>query len=299
MRTLKRPALVYLLALAAVILSLRPVSAQQAGKTPVTHGPQTIALGESKGQLNLPQGFVFVGPEGAKKMLERNGDLHNEGVLGIVGQQEGDVEWFGIFSYSDSGYIKDDEANKMDADKLLNEIKEGTAEANAERREQGMGEIDVVGWFQPPTYDRTKHTLSWSVIGQERGDPSQVINYTTVLLGRYGILVCTIVGDQKDGPKLQQKLATVNASVNFPTGRDYPSFKPGDRVSEMTMTGLVTGGAAAAAYGAVKVGLMAKAGKLLIGFLLIAKKGIVVIVMAIGGAIKALVGRFNKRSEDA
>jgi uncharacterized membrane-anchored protein len=299
MRPFRRVTLVNLLLFAVAILSILPVSAQETKRPNFTLGPQNIRLGESQGQFNLPQGFVFVGPEDSRKMLERNGDTDNDDVLGIVSQDQGGVDWFGIFRYADSGYIKDDEADKMDANKLLNEIKAGTAEANVERRKQGLGELDVVGWYQPPTYDRQKHTLSWSVIGQERGDPSPVINYTTVLLGRYGILICTIVGDQKDGRQLQQNLAIVNASVNFPMGRDYPSFRQGDRISELTMTGLVTGGAAAAAYGAAKVGLMAKAGKLLIGLFLVAKKGIIVLVMGIGAAIKGLAAKFGKRSGDA
>lgn len=286
-----------LFALFALLAVTGSVNAQE--KPKFTTGPAQVTLGGSRGQMNLASGFIYVGPEEARRILEKDGDTDAESTVGLIAQPESQVKWFGLFRYDDCGYVRDDEADKLRADDLLNDIRQGTNKANEERRSRGEAGIDVVGWFQPPTYNRQTHTLSWSVIGREQDTSKQVINYTTILFGRYGILSCTVVGDPKDGTALQQNLNTINTSISFPQGRDYPSFRSGDRVAEITMTGLITGGAGAAAYGAAKVGLLAKAGKFLLMLLLAAKKGIVLVFAGIVAGVRKLIAKLSGKSNNA
>ena len=56
-----------------------------------------------------------------------------------------------LFEFSDVGYVKDDEKDKLDADKLLASIKRGTAEANKERVRAGNPPLEIVGWEVPPS----------------------------------------------------------------------------------------------------------------------------------------------------
>src|SRR6266446_5681931 len=49
------------------------------------------------------------------------------------------------------GYVAVDDWADVDPVKMLDAIRENTEEANAERRQQGVGEMHVVGWLQRPT----------------------------------------------------------------------------------------------------------------------------------------------------
>jgi uncharacterized membrane-anchored protein len=285
-----------LLSLLAVLVCFSGfvVSASAQRESTLVKGPQNITLGESSNTvLNLPKGAVFVGPEDARKLMEANGNSRGRGILGLVSDEDKSLEWFGILRYIDCGYIRDDEGERLNADNLLNSIRTGTEKSNAKRREEGIPEMEVVGWFQPPTYNRETHTLAWSIIGREKNTSDEVINYTTILLGRRGFLSCTTVGDRKDGETLQVKQAAVNKCIVFSPDSDYTAFRSGDKIAEVTMTGLVTGGAAALAYGAAKTGLLAK----FLAILFALKKGIVVVVMGIVGAIKMFFNKISRRDK--
>ena len=92
-------------------------------------GPKSVDL-FNKASINIPQGFVFLSPADTQKFMTLN---HN-----LSGQEEylfapDDLRWFGIFSFSGDGYIKDNE--KIDDSKILESIKSNTEEGNQQRRE--------------------------------------------------------------------------------------------------------------------------------------------------------------------
>src|SRR5579884_1802623 len=280
----------YLLLLALLLFAADRGSAQ---KPPpgVTLGPSRVTLSGRAGQVSLPANYVFVDGSKAAELLTREGENDVKGVVGLVAQRHAAVEWSAILRYADCGYIKDDEAGKMDADSILNDIKSNTEKENEQGRAHGAKPISVVGWYKKPAYDRSAHVLSWSVLGHEEGAPFNVLNVTSVLFGRYGILISTVVGDEKDAVKLQPQVERVNASLSFPTGADYASYRSGDKVSDVTMTGLVTGGAAAVLYGAAKIGLLAKLGKLIIVAILAMKKAFILVIAAAAGFVRKLKAR--------
>lgn len=83
-----------------------------------------------------------------------------------------------------------------------------------------------------------------------------------------------------DPEQLQETVPAFNklmTTFTFVEGNRYGDFRPGDKIAQYGLAALITGGAAAVA---VKTGLF----KWL-------WKGIVVAVLAIGGAIKALFRR--------
>jgi uncharacterized membrane-anchored protein len=286
------------LALLFLLLSMRCGIAQQATPPATspkpTLGPARVTLGANNGQLQLPKGYVFLNAEEARRVMRESGDPDSKGLLGLVAEREGTTDWMALLSYDDCGYVKDDEADQMNADDLLEVIKKSTEASNEERVRMGGKRLEAVGWQKPPSYNRTTHTLSWSIIGREEGDPAEVVNHVAILLGRYGTMTCTVVGDLKDAAVIQPKLEKITASLMFTQGRDYTAFRSGDRISEMTMTGLVTGGAAAAAYGAAKGGLLAKLGALLLAL----KKGIVVILIAVAAIAKKLFDKVTGRKSE-
>ena len=230
----------------------------------LTMGPSNVTLGANIAVLKLPGNYGFLDKEWTNQQLEQSGEGAMPGMLGAVQSASEDDTGSVILNYTDTGYIKDDDADKLNADDLMNQMKEATTKQNEERRSHGSRGMDVVGWYKQPYYDRTRHTLNWAVVAQEEGGGERVINDTTVILGRQGILFVTAVGSANTADKLHTLLNTVGGFTTFNPGSDYASFRSGDRISELTMTGLVTGGAAAAAYGAVKIGLFAKFWKLIL-----------------------------------
>lgn len=260
----------------------------QTSDNPGSHaiqGPKTLPLGANIAQLHLPQNFIYLDKSQTNKFLMEQGDKPEEGSLGLVAEENDD--WFALLRYDDIGYVKDDEASSLNGDTLLNEIRTNTEKSNEERRQKGAATMQVVGWYQAPSYNNATHTLSWAVIGKESSSPNQVINYTSIVFGRHGIMDTTVVGDYAKAATLRPKLAQVNGLVNFQTGEDYASFRRGDRMSDLTMTGLITGGAAATAFGLAKTGLLAKLGKFL-----------VIGLAAIGAALKKLWDAItNRRGE--
>jgi uncharacterized membrane-anchored protein len=69
----------------------------------------------------------------------------------------------------------------------------------------------------------------------------------------------------------------------FQQGHRYADFIKGDKVAAYGLTALIAGGAGAVA---VKTGLLAKFWKVLVGLVLVLKKGIVVVLVALYALIK-------------
>jgi len=108
----------------------------------------------SKATIAVPEKAKFLGQGKTDKFFELTGNLPHPGATVIVGS-----DWFAVFGFADSGYIKDDE--KIDPDALLKSMQEGEEEANAERAKRGLQKLHNLGWAVPPHYDaQTKH-LEW------------------------------------------------------------------------------------------------------------------------------------------
>ncbi len=201
--------------------------------------------------------------------------------LGFLAPIEED--WFLVFEFDDIGYVKDEEKDELDADAILESIREGNREANKIRREKGWGMLDVVGWHQPPYYNEQTHNLEWATLGRS-SEGATVINYNTRLLGREGVMRATLVADpgQIEGILLTSK--TLLEGYEFLTGNRYSEFRVGDKIAEYGLTALITGGAAAVA---VKTGLFKKLWK----FILFG------IIAVIGFIKKILATLFGKKEQ--
>jgi uncharacterized membrane-anchored protein len=89
-------------------------------------GPATAQLG-SLAQIDIPEGFQFVGKPDAGKFMELLENPSDGSELGLLLNSE--AGWFVVFEFSDDGYVKDDDRD-FDANAILNSIKEGTEAAN-------------------------------------------------------------------------------------------------------------------------------------------------------------------------
>ena len=184
------------------------------------------------------------------------------------------------------GYVKDDEKDKLNADKLLASIKRGTAEANKERVAAGNPPLEVVGWEVPPKYDETTHNLEWAIRATSEDRP--ILNYNTRLLGRKGVMEVVLIVDPENLPQTLPVFRSLLMGYSFASGNSYAEFRPGDKVAKYGLAALVVGGAA---VGAAKLGLFTT----LAIFLKKGWKLVVVALAAVATFFKKMFSRLTGR----
>jgi uncharacterized membrane-anchored protein len=154
------------LAAVAFALAVIPLFAQEpeGKKLDLIQGPGTAKLGNIA-QVAVPAGYVFIDGKSLREYLKAMGEPVSDNLLGSLDPTNG--EWSVMFTFQDIGYVKDDEKDKLDADKLLQQFREGTEAANKIRAKSGIPPVHVVGWEQPPKYNETTHNLEWAQEGLE------------------------------------------------------------------------------------------------------------------------------------
>jgi uncharacterized membrane-anchored protein len=246
-------------------------------------GPGKMALAGSIAQLQVLEDEAFLDSSQTIKLLEKMGNQTSGKEVGLVRPLAGEESWWAVFEYEDSGYVKDDEKDKIDADELLQSIKDGTEEANEYRKEHGAPGLHVVRWSDPPHYDAQSHNLVWGILAKD-DNGGEVINYQVRVLGREGYMAVTLIDDPKLIETSKVAFNKVLERFAYQPGKTYAEWKPGDKVAEYGLTALVAAGAGAAA---VKLGLfqyLAKFAKVII-------IGVAAAAAAAGRFIKNLFGR--------
>jgi uncharacterized membrane-anchored protein len=188
--------------------------------------------------------------------------------------------------YSEDGFVKDDDASKINYDDLLKQMQAGIAESNKERQKEGYPTVDLLGWAAPPHYDAATHKLYWAKKLKFEGEDGDTLNYSIRMLGRKGVLELNAIASVNQFAEIDAQTPQILGMVDFKEGSRYADFDPKvDKVAKYGIATLVAGGALA---------LAAKAGffKVLLVALLAAKKFIVIGVIA----IVAFVKKFFKRN---
>jgi uncharacterized membrane-anchored protein len=251
-------------------------------------GPQKVDAGHDV-EIALPADYLFLDAPQAKRFMEKLGNLWNDDLLGVITKH--DASWLVTVRYTEDGYVKDDEAEKMDAEEILGAIKEGTDEANKERVKRGFKGMNVLGWSEPPRYERAPHHLVWGIKGRTDGEDEDTVNFNTRVLGRKGFVALNLIDGAKTIEASKPSVAALLAATSFKSGARYADFdSKTDKIAEYGLAALVAGGAGAAALKLVKVGLLAKFGGKLLAILFAAKKAIVLGLIALGAMFKKLFG---------
>jgi len=272
----------------SLILSIAPVCAQKpdTDKPNLLKGPAKARL-ENVGQIDVPAGYIFVDGKGTRALMKSKGEPTSGREVGLLASTN--QEWSVFFEFSDIGYVKDDDKDKLDADKLLESIKRGTAEANKERQRAGNPPLEIVGWEVPPKYDATTHNLEWAIRATSEGRP--LLNYNTRLLGRKGVMEVVLVVDPEKLPETLPVFRNLLTGYSFTSGQTYAEYRSGDKVAKYGLAALVLGGAA---VGAAKLGLLAP----LILFLKKAWKLVVVAIAVFAASLKKVfVKLFGRKDE--
>lgn len=246
-----------------------------------------VAVAGAHATLHLDGGFRYLAPADTRRVLEELwGNPPDADVLGMLvpGGMEitDDNSWAVVLSYSDDGFVSDEEAAKIDYSEMLKTMQEETAAANEERKQAGYGSVDLVGWASPPRYDAEQKKLHWAKELSFSGADTHTVNYDIRALGRGGYLSMNAVGGMGDLANIQQGMQRVLHMVEFDSGHRYADFDEGtDKVAGYGLAALVAGAAA------TKMGLFAKLGVLLLSL----KKFAVLLLAGAGALLKKLFGK--------
>jgi uncharacterized membrane-anchored protein len=251
-------------------------------------GGQQTGVGQigSRAEMDIPSGYTFFPAHGAKEMLKRWGNLIDGDEDGLyINNQEG---WSVYFAFSEIGYVKDDDKDSLNAEKLLKDMHDSEPASNAALKEAGLPTQHIVGFAMPPKYNDQTNNLEWAIKFTVEGKPGEFVNYRTKLLGRKGVMTATLMCDPDELQSVLPEYQRTLTGFRFKGGETYAEYKQGDKLATYGLAGLVAGGAALAAG---KAGLFGKLGAL------IAKGGklVIVAVVAVFAAIakifKSLFGR--------
>ena len=242
--------------------------------------------------LSVPKEFNYLGPDDAETVLVKlwGNPPSDEKPLGLLipaGMTPLSTNcWVVTIHYSEDGFVKDDDAGKINYDDLLKKMQKGIAENNKARQEQGYPAITLLGWAAPPHYDAATHKLYWAKALKFEGEEGDTLNYSIRMLGRKGVLELNAIASVNQFAEIDGQTPQILGMVDFKEGSRYADFDPKvDKVAKYGIATLVAGGALA---------LAAKAGffKVLLVALLAAKKFIIIGVIA----VVAFVKKFFKRN---
>jgi uncharacterized membrane-anchored protein len=242
-------------------------------------------------KLTVPKEFNYLGPDDAETVLVKLwGNPPSEtkplGLLIPAGLTPlSSNAWVVTMDYSEGGYVKDDDASKINYDDLLKKMQKGIAENNKARQEKGYPAITLVGWAAPPHYDAAAHKLYWAKQLKFEGEEQDTLNYSIRMLGRKGVLELNAIAGVDQFAEIDAQTPQILGMVDFKEGSRYADFDPKvDKVAKYGIATLVAGGALAAA---AKLGLL----KGLWIFILAAKKFIIIGVIAVAAFVKKFFRR--------
>jgi uncharacterized membrane-anchored protein len=258
-----------------------------------TYERGSITLKNGIGTITVPKGFKYLNAEQAERVLvDLWGNPKTENItLGLLlPENQGVLSQKGyVFNiqYDEIGYVEDKDADDIDYDELLTQIKEDTKEENIERKKEGYEPITIVGWASTPFYDKEKKILHWAKEIKFGSEAQNTLNYNIRILGRKGVLVLNAIAGTSELPLVQKDINKVIDIVSFNKGYTYAEFDSSiDNVAAWTIGGLVAGKVL------TKVGF----------FAILAKFGKIIVITLIGlfGAFKnKIMNLFSKKENDA
>lgn len=221
-----------------------------------------VAVPGAKATLHLGDRYYFLGADEARTVLTKvwgNPPGAADGVLGLVLEKGATVfenPWGAVITYENTGYVTDKDAKSEDYDAVLESIRDGEEEVNAERQKQGYPAIHMAGWAQPPSYDPASHALIWARDLQFSGQKEDTLNYDVRLLGRGGVLSLNMISSMANLPDVRRAAADFGRAASFDRGQTYADYdSKTDKAAGYGLAGLVAAGAGVAV--AKKLGVLA------------------------------------------
>jgi len=227
----------------------------------------TILFPSCNAKLTVPKGFRYLNTQQSVYVLSTLwGNPADSSILGLLVPENRGVlapnSWVFTISFDEMGYVKDDDAEDIDYNELLESMQKETNDANAHRVSLGYPAIAFTGWASKPFYDKTRKVLHWAKELKFGNDSLNTLNYNLRILGKDGVFIVNAVASMSELPEVKPSINKILASVQFEPGYTYADFDPKtDNVAAWSIGGLVAGKVLA------KVGffaVIAKFGKLII-----------------------------------
>lgn len=250
----------------------------------------TVDLHNGLAKIEVPADFRYLGPDDAEKVLTKiwGNPPSGDRTLGMLFPAEtGPIDpgsWGVLITYEEDGYVKDDDAAKINYDDLLKQMKEGTVEENKAREKQGYPGIELVGWAASPRYDAVEKKMYWAKELRFGGEQETTLNYNIRILGRRGVLVLNAISAMEQLPVIEKATPQLLGMVNFQEGHRYADFNAAtDKVASYGLAALVAGG------------LLTKGGffKVLLAGLVAGKKFVWIGAIALFAIVKKLISKFS------
>ncbi|WP_196888687.1 DUF2167 domain-containing protein [Aureivirga sp. CE67] len=209
-----------------------------------------VELLNGKVLVNVPEGFMFLNAKDSKTVLEDIWDNPptDDPSLGMLfpkdmGPLSVDPNSFAIdITYSDEGYISDEDAKDIDYTDLMKTLKQDTEDWNDERVSQGYEKIHLIGWASEPYYDAINKKLHWAQEYNFEGGETNILNYNIRVLGRNGYLNLNVIGDMAVLPSVKKEINPIIENFNFTRGNTYAEHDPSiDKVAAYGIGGLIAG----------------------------------------------------------
>lgn len=244
----------------------------------------TVQVADGRATFNLGPEFRYLDPKQTARLLTEGwGNPPGDETLGMILPANlsplSNEGWGVIITYEEDGYVDDKDAEKVDYSELLREMQKSTLEENKERAKAGYEPMQLVGWAEPPYYDKATNKMYWAKDIKFGDAPVDTLNYNIRVLGRRGVLVLNAVSTVDQLASVKTSMQQLLPAVEFNPGHRYADFIPGkDKMAEYGIGALVVGTLAA------KSGLF----KVLIAGLLAAKKFVILGIAALGAWLRKM-----------
>ncbi|MBX7227044.1 MAG: DUF2167 domain-containing protein [Chitinophagales bacterium] len=206
-----------------------------------------IDLGDGFAHITIPKGLTFINGKDSRFVLEDLwGNMPDSSVLGMVMPAGvspiSPDSWAFVLTFDKMGYVKDNDADDINYDDLLKDMKNDVIEENKIRKAQGYEEVELIGWASKPFYDKERKALHWAKEIKFGKNEENTINYDIRMLGRRGVLSFNAIGGMSHLPTIKTHINEVIEATAFSSGHKYADFDPKlDEVAAWTIGGLVAG----------------------------------------------------------
>ena len=216
--------------------------------------PKEYGFKNANQRYNLPEGWVIYSGEDARKLLFYINGADTYRDVSAVALSD-DFTYQVIFSYFDEGYIDDSDWQKLDSDDLMKDVIESTTEGNEMRAANGVAAVNVKGWVEEPTYDRSRDVVRYIIEAESEGE--SILNSVALKLGREGFTRITLASPAGIPSEASNTLTAVLDSHSFDDGFLYSDYEPGNRMAGIGLASLVALTAGSKNGKGIAAGLMA------------------------------------------
>jgi uncharacterized membrane-anchored protein len=206
-----------------------------------------ISLIEDVATIIVPPGFKYLNAEQSNYVLTELWENPPSETLGLLFPIDdsplSDYLTYAVeISYSEEGYISDEDVEDLDYTELLEIMQNDFLEMNPERIELGYQSFELIGWAADPFYDSKTKKLHWAKEIKFSDTEENILNYNIRVLGKKGYLNLNAIGVMRVLPLVNDDINKIIGCVEFNEGNTYFDFNPDiDEIASYGIGGLIAG----------------------------------------------------------